>query len=248
MDNIYIIGVGMTFFGRQKEKSIKDLTQEAVQEALQDAGISQQEIQAAYLGNCAQGLLEGQYCISGPIALRNMGFEGIPMLTVENACATASTAFYLAIQFLQSGQGDVALAVGAEKLNTGPKDKRFAIFDGCWDVYLVDESTRRLLSMAEGFEVPPGTQSADPYSIFMDIYAAGARWHMQKYGTTQRQIAAVAANNHTHSAFNPRAQYQIPMTIEQVLGSPPITYPFTMPMCSPISDGAAAAIICMKMA
>jgi len=246
MENIYIIGVGMTFFGRQKEKSIKDLTREAVQEALQDAGIEHKEIQAAYVGNTAQGLLEDQYCISGPIALRNMGFEGIPMLTVENACATASTAFYLAIHFLQSGQGDVAMAVGVEKLNTGPKDKRFAIFDGCWDVYLTEESTKKLLSMAEGFEVPPGTQTTEPYSVFMDIYAAGARWHMQKYGTTQRQIAAVASSNHNNSKLNPLAQYQIPLTIEQVLAAPPITYPLTMPMCSPISDGAAAAIICTE--
>lgn len=246
MENIYIIGVGMTFFGRQKDKSLKDLTQEAVQEALQDAGISQKEIQAAYLGNTCQGLLEEQYCLSGPISLRSMGFEGIPMLTTENACATASTAFYLALQFLQSGQGDVALAVGAEKMNTGDKSKRFAIFDGCWDVYLVEESTKKLLSVAEGFEVPPGTQSPDPYSVFMDIYAAGARWHMKKYGTTQRQIAAVAASNHNHSVLNPRAQYQIGLTIEQVLAAPPITYPFTLPMCSPISDGAAAAIVCTE--
>jgi acetyl-CoA acetyltransferase len=120
----------------------------------------------------------------------------------------------------------------------------FAAFDGGWDVSTVEENKKTLLALGEGVEPPPGTMSDRPYSVFMDVYAAIARNHIKRYGTTQRQIAAVAAKNHQHSVHNPLAQFQQPMTIEQVLASPPIAYPLTTAMCSPISDGAAAALLC----
>jgi acetyl-CoA acetyltransferase len=98
--------------------------------------------------------------------------------------------------------------------------------------------------MGEGVAVPPGTTSNKPYSAFMDVYAAFARSHMRRFGTTQRQLAAVSAKNHRHSVHNPLSQYQQAYTVDEVLNAPPITYPLTLPMCSPISDGAAAAILC----
>ena len=92
---------------------------------------------------------------------------------------------------------------------------------------------------------PPGTMVSErPYSVFMDIYAAFCRQHMQTYGTTQRQIASVASKNHRHSVHNPLSQFRTAFTIEEVLAAPSITYPLTMPMCSPISDGAAAVVLC----
>ena len=104
----------------------------------------------------------------------------------------------------------------------------------------------RLLAMGNGVDVPEGTTSSQPYSVFMDVYAAMARAHMKTYGSTQAQIAAVSAKNHMHSTRNLLAQYRLPYTVESVLAAPPIVYPFTLPMCSPISDGAAAAIICSE--
>ncbi|MBW8836812.1 MAG: thiolase family protein, partial [Burkholderia sp.] len=89
-------------------------------------------------------------------------------------------------------------------------------------------------------------ESDKPYSRFMAIYAAFCRWHMKTYGTTQRQIAAVSAKNHNHSVHNPYAQYRKPFTIDEVLAAPPITYPITLPMCAPLTDGAAAAILCTE--
>jgi acetyl-CoA acetyltransferase len=80
----------------------------------------------------------------------------------------------------------------------------------------------------------------------MKIYAAMCRYHMKTYGTTQRQIAAVSAKNHQHSVHNPQSQYRKPFTIDEVLAAPPITYPITLPMCAPVTDGAAAAIICTE--
>lgn len=112
----------------------------------------------------------------------------------------------------------------------------------------VEQNKATLLALGEGVTPPPGTQSDKPYSVFMDVYAALTRNHMRRYGTTQRQIAAVAAKNHQHSVHNPLSQYREPCTIEQVLAAPPITWPITLPMCSPISDGAAAAIVCSKAA
>jgi acetyl-CoA acetyltransferase len=244
METIYVVGVGMTKFGRHLERSIKDLTREAVELALADAGCKAGDLQGAFFSNTTQGYFEGQQFIRGQIALRAMGIGGIPVVNLENACASASTAFNLAAMFVRAGEGDLALAIGAEKMYSPDKARMFSAFDSGWDITTAEQNKAALLKLGEGCEVPPGTTSERPYSVFMDIYAAFCRQHMRKFGTTQRQIAAVAAKNHGHSVANPLAQYREPYTIEQVLAAPPITYPLTLPMCSPISDGAAAAIVC----
>src|SRR5579883_1454544 len=105
--NIYIVGVGMTRFGKLWDWSVKDLTKAAVTAALADAGCQREDIQAAFVAQTTQGDLEGQTFIRGPIALRAMGFQGIPMLTVENACASGSTALWDAINYIRSGAGDL---------------------------------------------------------------------------------------------------------------------------------------------
>ena len=248
MDQIYVIGVGMTRFSKNPELSVKDLTRIAVEAALKDAGCKQEYIQAAYYTNTTQGHLENQNFIRGPIALRAMGFESIPMVTLENGCAAGSTALYMAINHIRAGVGDIALAVGTEKMNVQDKAKMFSVFESGWDVNAVEENKAQLLSLGEGLDVPPGTTSDKPYSIFMDVYAAFCRLHMKTFGTTQRQVAVVAAKNHNHSVNNPLCQYNKPFTVEEILKAPPITYPLTMPMCSPISDGGAAVIVCTEQA
>ena len=162
------------------------------------------------------------------------------------ACASGSSAFSLAVQSLKAGTTDVALALGAEKMNIADKMKAFAIFEGGWDVSRAEENYETLVKMGEGVETPPGSESDKPYSKFMAIYAAMCRHHMKTYGTTQRQIAAVSAKNHGHSAHNPYSQFRKSFTIEEVVAAPPITYPITLPMCAPLSDGAAAAILCTE--
>ncbi|HTP99545.1 MAG TPA: thiolase family protein [Casimicrobiaceae bacterium] len=246
MTRIYVAGVGMTPFGRHLDRSIKDLTRAAVESALADARCEASALQAAYFSNATQGHFEGQNYIRGEIALRAMGIGGIPVVNVENACASASTAFNLATMFLKAGEGDVALAVGADKMFSPDKAKMFSAFDSGWDVSNAEHSKAVLLELGRGVEVPPGTVSDKPYSVFMDIYAAFCRMHMKTFGTTQRQIAAVAAKNHQHSVHNPVSQYREAYSVEQVLAAPPITYPLTLPMCSPISDGAAAALLCTE--
>jgi acetyl-CoA acetyltransferase len=244
MNDIYVVGVGMTPFGRLLDRTVYDLVGEAVGLALKDAGCASADIGSAFYATLTNGQFQGQTAIPGPIAMRRLGIEGIPVFSVENACAAGSSAFNLATLALRAGSCDIALAVGAEKMNIPDKARMFAAFDGGWDVSTVAQNKATLLAMGEGVVPPPGTVSEKPYSVFMDVYAALCRHHMLTYGTTQRQIAAVAAKNHQHSVHNPLAQFRQPFSIDEVLASAPICYPLTIAMCSPISDGAAAAVLC----
>ena len=246
MRQVYVAGVGMTAFGRHLDKSLYDLTTAAVAAALSDAGAEPAHVEALYYATATNGALQGQHSIPGPIAARRAGISGVPVFSVENACASGSSAFHLAAQAIQSGACDVALALGAEKMNIADKARMFAVFDSGWDIETVDANRKALLALGAGVGVPAGSTSDKPYSVFMDVYAAFCRAHMRDFGTTQRQIAAIAAKNHGHSVYNPLAQFRDPMSIEQVLTAPPITYPLTLPMCSPISDGAAAALVCSE--
>ena len=245
---VYIAGIGMTPTGKFLDRSIKQLTAEAVTAALADAGLTAGDIQAAFYSNATQGVLEGQTMVRGQIALRDMGFESIPIYNLENACASASSAFNLAVQAVRAGEAEIALAIGAEKMFCADKAKMFSVFDGAWDVHQVDANKTALLQMGQGIEPPEGSTSKSPYSLFMDIYAAFGRFHMREFGTTQRQFAAVASKNHGHSVHNPLAQYRTAYTVDEILAAPPITYPLTLPMCAPISDGAAAALVCSEAA
>ena len=246
MSRTYVVGVGMTPFGRHPDRSLYDLSGEAIAQALRDAGARPADIGAAFYAGATNGPLQGQTTIAGPIALRRAGIEGIPVYSIENACASGSSAFSLAVQSIEAGTCDIALAIGAEKMNVPDKARMLAVFDGGWDISRIEESKAMLLALGAGIEPPPGSVSERPYSVFMDVYAAFCRSHMLRYGTTQRQIAAVAAKNHQHSVHNPLAQYREPYTIDQVLAASPITYPLTLPMCSPISDGAAAVVVCSE--
>lgn len=244
MSDIYVIGIGMTPFGKFLDQSVKDLTRGAVEGALQDAGIAKEAIGAAFFANASQSAMEGQFMVPGEIALRDMGFCEIPISNIENACASASTAFHLAWTHLKAGQSDVALAVGAEKMYSADKAKTFAVFNGAWDVHDVDKLTARLVELGRGVEPPPGrVADNNQRSVFMDVYASMAKFHMKRFGLTERQLATVAAKNHHHSTLNPLSQYRNDMTIEAVLAARMIAWPLTLPMCAPISDGAAAAIL-----
>lgn len=244
----YVAGIGMTPTGKFLDRSIKQLTADAVTAALADAGLEASDIQAAFFSNATQGALEGQTMVRGQIALRPLGIQGVPVYNLENACASASSAFNLAVQAVRSGEVDIALAVGAEKMFCTDKAKMFSVFDGAWDVQDIERNKAALLAMGRGVEPPEGSTSKAPYSLFMDIYAAFGRFHMREFGTTQRQFAAVSAKNHGHSAHNPLAQYRNTYTVNEVLAAPPITYPLTLPMCAPVSDGGAAVIVCSEPA
>ena len=246
MSTVYIAGIAMTVFGRHPERSLHDLAGEALQGALKDAGCQISDLGIAYYAGMTNGPLQGQIAIPGQVVFSKIGISEIPVYNIENACASGSSAFNLAVQSLKAGTTDVALAIGAEKMNIPDKMKAFSIFEAGWDVSRAEENYATLVRMGEGITPPPGSESDKPYSKFMAIYAAMCRWHMKTYGTTQRQMAAVCAKNHQHSVHNPFSQFRKPFSIEEVLAAPPIPYPITLPMCAPLSDGAAAAILCTE--
>lgn len=242
---VYVAGVGMTNFGIDLAVSVKDLTRQAVNEALTDANCETSQVEAAWFANTSQGSLEDQHMIRGQVALRPIGFEGIPIANVENACASASTALFEGANYLKSGAADIVLVVGAEKLSHTDRNRSLGVFDAGWDVALSAESRKVLLAlgkMDDALLPPPAARR----SVFMDIYAAFARQHIRLYGSTEKQFAAVAAKNHAHSVHNERAQYRRAYSVEEILADRSIVWPLTLPMCAPVSDGAAAAVLCTE--
>jgi acetyl-CoA acetyltransferase len=232
-----IAGAGMTRFGRHLATGLKALGAEAVAAALADAGIDAAALEAAFVGNAAAGLVTGQECIRGQVILRGMGIGRLPVVNVENACASASTALHLACALVSAGAYDVVLALGVEKLYHEDKRRSFAAFTGAVDVELLGD-TLTALSARGG-----GGGAGEKRSMFMDLYAAVARAHMERYGTTRRHFAMVAAKNSEHGSLNPRAQFRERLTVEEVLAAPVVVEPLTRPMCSPIGDGAAAVVV-----
>ncbi len=242
--NAYIAGVGMTRFGKHLETPLKVLAGEAIREALLDARISGADLQVAYMGNAAGGVVQGQEMISGQVALRELGIGKIPVINVENACATSSTAFNQACAMVTFGAYDVALVCGFEKLFHEDKLRSFAAFDGAVDTENAEGVMGALETLASraGVEVDKAN-AGKTRSVFMDIYSLMTIAHMKEFGTTVEQIAGVTAKNAFHGSLNPRAQFQVPMTVEEVLASREIVWPLTLPMCSPIGDGAAAVVV-----
>jgi acetyl-CoA acetyltransferase len=251
-DDVYILGVGMTKFGKFLERNIKDMTGLVLDEVLKDCSLSREDIQAAWFSNTMWGLYDFQHCIRGQVALTANGLQGIPVTNVENACASASTALHGAWTAIKAGLYDCALAIGVEKQYNEDRAKVMQSFVAGADVQETaariaelreaEQKKREEAGEAKSGEGQPA--KAGGHSAFMDFYAAGARAHMEAYGSTQRQLAVVAAKNHNNSTMNPLAQYTFPQTVEQVLNDRVVAYPLTRAMCAPIGDGAAAAVIC----
>ena len=235
MNDVHILGTGMTAFGRFPDSDIRSLSTQAVESALADANIGAEEVGMVYFANGVAGLLSGQEMIRGQSALRHTGLMGAPIVNVENACASASTAFLLAVIAVQAGVTDVAIAVGAEKLTHPDKQRSFDAIGSAADLLDLDQITRSLGGT-------PGTGGSR--SLFMDIYAAEAREYMERTGATTADFAAVAVKSRAHAALNPNAQFRTPISVEDVLSSRLIADPLTLLMCSPIGDGAAAVVVC----
>ena len=242
--NAYIAGVGMTRFGKHLDRGLKSLAAEAINAAMADAGIGLADLQAAYMGNAAAAVITGQVCVPGQMILRELGVGRIPVVNVENACATAATAFQQACTMVTMGLYDVVLACGVEKLYHPDKLKTFSVFSGAIDVEAMDTVIAGISNRLSALGVSADSEGAGTTrSLFMDIYAAWALAHMKKYGTTREQFAAVSAKNSVHGSLNPKAQFRDVISVQDVLNAREVSWPLTLPMCSPIGDGAAAAII-----
>ncbi|MFD9657578.1 lipid-transfer protein [Streptomyces mirabilis] len=223
----YVAGVGMTRFEKPETRDWQywDMVREAGSAALADAGITYAEVEQVPVGYCFQPSTAGQR------AAYELGLTGVPVYNVNNNCATGSSALMLARQFVEGGVADCVLALGFEKM------KRGALGGGADGGDFSTSPVARhygVMAARHGFEMSPPTAQ---------IFGDAAREHMEKYGTTEAQLAAVGAKNHRHSANNPYAQFQDVYGVDEILAARVVHRPLTKLQCSPTSDGAAAAVV-----
>ncbi|HET7691236.1 MAG TPA: lipid-transfer protein [Nocardioidaceae bacterium] len=223
-NRVFVIGVGMTKFekpGRREGWDYPQMAKESGTKALEDAGIRYDQVEQAFVG-----YVYGESC-SGHRAVYELGMTGIPIFNVNSNCSTGSSALYLAANAIRSGESDVTLALGFEKMQPGSLG---ATFDD-----REQPNAKHFLVLAEISEVlfPPA-----PW-----MFGAAGREHMEKYGTTAEHFAKIGYKNHKHSVNNPYAQFQDEYTLEDILNSPTIYAPLTKLQCSPTSDGSGAAIL-----
>ncbi len=216
MTDAYVVGVDMIKFGRFPEKTVPEIGAEAALLALDDCGLTIQDMQALYCGNLGQA--SGMV---GQRILQQIGQTGIPVVNVSNACATGATAFREAWASVKAGLYDCVLAVGVEQMGKG----------------LLGGSGGGTGIPKEGL-LGSGTMPA--------VFAEAGLEHSRKHGTTFEQFAKVSVKNHHHSTLNPKAMYQIETPLDTVMNAEMISYPNTKLMCSVNVDGSAAAIICSE--
>lgn len=238
----------MTRFGFAPESTVRSLATAAVDEALADAGVAVSDVDMVVFANAGEGVLTGQEMIRGQVVFHRYGFGGIPIMNVENACASASTALHVACMAVETGAAGVAVAVGAEKLTNPDKRRTMAVFSAAVDFddmpALRDQVQRDLLGISSEAGEDPG--GGPVQSALMDVYAAMARRFFARGGGSATDAAAVAVKNRAHAQSNPRAQFRGPVTSDEVLGSRMIADPLRLLMCSPVADGAAAVVVCSE--
>jgi acetyl-CoA acetyltransferase len=223
----------MTAFGRQPGRGLRSMALEAINAAIADSGINQDRIERIYFGNAIAGTVLQQDMIRGQVALRGHPLGHLPLVNVENACASGGSAFLLAVEAVASGCVDVALAVGVEQMHHADKSRAFNALRGSTDVEDIGEYI-------------PGELS--PNSLLMDFYAGVAQDYLANSDAEASDFAAVAVKNRLHAVHNPLAQMRTPQTIEEVLEGRMIVAPLTLAMCSPMTDGAAAVLVCSEKA
>ncbi|MCS7115898.1 MAG: thiolase domain-containing protein [Nitrososphaerales archaeon] len=224
--NVAVIGVGMTKFGRHEDKGTRELFVEAASKAIEDAKISPKDIQAAFIGCLSAEWWEHQSHL-GSLYADWLGINTIPATRVESACASSGAALRCGVLAVASGLHDIVLVGGVEKMYSGPRK----ISDTAY-------TTEGLaLAADEAYEQAQGL-------TFPGLYALIATAHMHKYGTKKEQLSKIAVKNHKNAAKNPLAHFQKEITLEEAMNARMIAYPLNLYDCCPISDGAAAAILC----
>jgi acetyl-CoA acyltransferase len=213
MSDVYVVGVDMIKFGRFPDRTVPQIGAEAALMALDDAGLTIQDMQALYCGNLGQA-----NAMVGQRILQEIGQTGIGVVNCANACATGATAFREAWMSIKAGVFDCVLAVGVEQMGKG------------------------LLGGAGGGAGIPKEGLLGSVTM-PAVFAEAGMEHARKYGTTFEQFAKVSVKNHHHSTLNPKAMYQIETPLDMVMNAEMISYPNTKLMCSVNVDGSAAAVL-----
>jgi acetyl-CoA acyltransferase len=223
-----IIGVGLTPFGRFRDRSLSELAGEAISGALADAGVEPSEVEAAFVANSMASVTTGQVAIVGQAVLRPLGYSAIPVYNIDNACAASSSALDLAVQAVESGRAGVVLVVGVEKLFGKVRGDSYRALNGAVDTgYL------------EAAGIDPESESV----FVVSIYPERLGRYRAKYGLQARTLAEIAVKNRGNAALNPLAQFTAPISVDEVLASRVVAEPLTALMCAPISDGASAVVV-----
>ncbi len=210
-----VIGTGMTPFGKHEEQSLVAMAADVCRLALKDAEIEPSRVDAAFFASGLSAKLFGDFTV-GQNVFWEVGINRVPVVNVENACTSGSTAFFLAYNMVAAGQAEVVLVCGAEKM--------------CIPGFGLINSGETQLDTQLGMVAPAG-------------FALRAVRHMAEYGTTREQLARVAVKNRIHGSLNPMAQFRDPIAVEEVLSAPMIVDPLTRFQCCPIADGAAALVV-----
>lgn len=217
MRDVAIVAAGMTQFGEIWESNLRELFADAANECLRNAGAK--KIDSIFIGNMSAGQFVGQEHL-GPLLADEIGMAGTPATRVESACASGGAALRAAFMEVASGASDLVMATGVEKMNDGG-------------------DTTAVLATASD-------QEYEAYHgiTFPGLYAMIARAHMNAHGTTEEQLAWVGVKNHKHGAMNPKAQFRMEFTLEAIMNSTLVADPLRLLHCSPVSDGAAAVMLC----
>lgn len=219
MRNVAVVGIGQTKFGEQWESSLRDLALEASLAATKDAGIETKNIQSVFAGNMAGGSFSNQEHI-GAVLADALGLN-VPAARYEAACASGSVAFRNAYLAVASGEYDMVLVTGVEKMTE----------------LRADEASRVLMCAGDNeWESSIGLTFAGQYALI-------ARAHMHRFGTTREQLSLVSANNHKNAVGNPYAQFPFAVSADAVTRSPLVADPLRLLDCSPITDGAASVVL-----
>ncbi|XP_046843162.1 sterol carrier protein 2-like [Xenia sp. Carnegie-2017] len=226
-ERVFVAGVGMTKFEKpgSSGKDYPDFAKEAALIALKDASISYNEVEQVVCGYVYGDSTCGQR------AVYEVGLTGVPIYNVNNACATGSSALFLAKQLVEGGVAQCVLALGFEKMEIGSLQGKYA---------------DRALPVEKHLAVMVESHGIAPAPVTPQMFGNAGREHMAKYGTTSDHFAKIAYKNHKHSVNNPLSQFQKEYSMEEIKQSRMVYEPLTKLQCCPTSDGAAAAILCSK--
>ena len=228
MRDVWIRGAAMTPFGKHLDRSARDLVEQAVADALRDAELRPSDVQFAYVANALGGVIGGQECMRAQAVLRRTGLMGLPMVSVENADCSGSTALHLAWQAVAHGTYDCVLVVGYEKFDHHDRARSYRALNSGMD----------LTELSDIFG--PENDDRSVQLIYSGAHSAGDGSDIFE----PISLAEVSVKNHYHASLNPFAHYRAQVTVEQVLASRQIAGPLTRLMCAPLSDGAACLLVC----